>query len=68
MESVSTTRLRLLRRKLGMSQKQFAEDIGVNVMTVSNWENGKQFPRHQHLTRLVEMYGTEIINFFKEEL
>lgn len=36
---------RKVRRKLGMSQAQFAQRIGVPVDTVRNWEQGKRAPQ-----------------------
>ncbi len=33
-----------LRRKLGMTQEEFAHAIGVTVSTVNRWENGHILP------------------------
>ena len=33
--------IKLLRKKLGLSQVKFAELLGTTQMTVSSWENGK---------------------------
>ena len=35
---------RMLRRALGLSQKEFAEILGASVATVQAWESGKQKP------------------------
>ena len=37
--------VRRVRRKVGLSQNQFATRIGVSVATLRNWEQGKRFPR-----------------------
>lgn len=36
--------VRLVRRKLGLSQSAFAEMIGVSVATLRNWEQGRRTP------------------------
>lgn len=36
---------RRVRKKIGLSQRAFAERIGVPVDTVRNWEQGKRLPR-----------------------
>ncbi len=37
-------RVRELRRKLDLSQSDFAERLGVTMMTVHRWEHGKAKP------------------------
>lgn len=37
--------LKKRRKKLGMSQKQLADELGIYVMTISKWERGEQEPR-----------------------
>ena len=36
--------VRQIRRKVAMSQKEFAEHFGVNVRTVQDWEQGRRVP------------------------
>ena len=36
--------VRRVRRRVGLSQTEFARRIGVPVATVRNWEQGKRFP------------------------
>ena len=38
-------RLRALRRYLGLTQQQFAAELGVRQQTVSEWETGSYRPR-----------------------
>jgi putative transcriptional regulator len=36
--------VKAIRRKLGLSQSQFARMIGVSVATLQNWEQGRRRP------------------------
>ena len=36
--------LATLRKYLGLSQKQFAERIGISINTLQNWEQGRRNP------------------------
>jgi putative transcriptional regulator len=38
--------VRTLRRKLGLSQAQFASKFGFSVPTVQEWEQGHAIPDH----------------------
>ena len=42
---VTAERIRKWRKKLGLSQAQFAKLIGVNAISVNHWETGKTVPR-----------------------
>jgi DNA-binding transcriptional regulator YiaG len=39
--TMTTTQLRTIRTKLGLSQAQLAARLGVHLMTVWRWEAGK---------------------------
>ncbi|MGB3189834.1 MAG: helix-turn-helix domain-containing protein [Limnoraphis sp.] len=45
-----STLIRTLRQRLGLSQRQFGEQLGVVFQTVNNWEN-----RRTHPTRMALM-------------
>ena len=47
--------IRELRRRLGLTQEQFAQRVGVTYSTVNHWENGKRVPLPFLVKRLVEM-------------
>ncbi len=47
--------IRELRRRLNLTQEQFAHRIGVTYSTVNHWENGKRVPLPFLVKRLVEM-------------
>jgi len=44
-----------LRKRLKLSQKDFAKLIGVSPLTVLNWEKGKSSPRAEAKAHLVEL-------------
>ncbi len=44
-----------LRRRLNLTQEQFAREVGVTYSTVNNWENGKRAPQPFLLRRLLQM-------------
>ena len=48
------TRIRALRKALGLSQANFAERVGVDQSNVSRWENGA-LPDDAHIDRLAEL-------------
>jgi putative transcriptional regulator len=47
--------IKALRRRLELTQEQFAAEVGVTYGTVNNWENGKRMPLPFLLKRLMEM-------------
>ncbi|WP_262888207.1 helix-turn-helix domain-containing protein [Mangrovibacterium lignilyticum] len=42
-------------RSKGMKQTFIAQKIGVSVVTVSNWVQGKSAPKDKHLKKLSEL-------------
>ena len=44
-----------LRERLGLTQEQFAREVGVAFSTVNQWENGHRHPQPFLLKRLGEM-------------
>ena len=40
-----SARVKDLRERLGLTQMQMAERIGVSFATVNRWENGQSIPR-----------------------
>ncbi|VTS25531.1 phage repressor-like protein [Streptococcus pseudoporcinus] len=48
--------LKAIRQKEKMSQEELGHQIGVNKMTISNWEQGKNSPNQKHLTKLVDIF------------
>jgi len=44
-----------LRDKLGLTQEQFAQKVGVTFPTINNWEKGTRTPHPFLFQRLLEM-------------
>jgi transcriptional regulator with XRE-family HTH domain len=40
---------------MGLTQEQFAQEVGVTFSTVNQWENGHRRPQPYLLRRLLEM-------------
>jgi len=51
--------VRELRKKLKMTQIQFARELGVSCMTVKRWEAGKTKPSPMAQKLLDEMFGVD---------
>ena len=49
------TLVRKLRMRMGLTQEQFAREVGVAFSTVNQWENGRRKPQPFLLNRLLEM-------------
>ena len=44
-----------LRNKLGLTQEQFAQKVGVTFSTINNWEKGTRTPHPFLFQRLIEI-------------
>jgi len=56
MEEKDVSRLvKRLRERMGLTQEQFAREVGVTFSTVNLWENGHRRPQPYLLKRLLEM-------------
>jgi transcriptional regulator with XRE-family HTH domain len=53
-------RLRAARRGAGLTQKQLAQALGVDSITVSRWERGVTSPSLPRLGRIAELTATSI--------
>lgn len=56
----------LLRKKLFLSQEDFAKEIGVSFATVNRWESGKVFPNYKTLKKLADYCSEHNIDFDSE--
>ena len=52
-------RLKMYRRRVGLSQKQIAKRLGLkDTSPVSRWESGLMYPSIAHLFQLSRIYNT----------
>ena len=52
--------IKIKRNELNMTQSALAEIIGVDIMTVSRWERGKQEPSIETLKKLSTLFNCSI--------
>lgn len=57
---VSLERIKGLREKHGISQKQLAELLHLSAPSVSNWEHGKTSPTKANLQTMARLFGVSI--------
>lgn len=50
-------KIAMLRKKKGLSQEAFAEQLDVSRQAVSKWESGSTFPEIDKIVRMSEMFG-----------
>lgn len=61
-------KIRELRTERGMSQEQFANQFAVTRQTVSNWENGKNYPDLSILIQISDAYGITLDMLLKNDM
>lgn len=55
-----------IRRKLGITQKEFAKAIGVSEQSVVLWETKKRYPRASSLKRIIAFCKQQGIKYLEE--
>lgn len=61
------SRLRTARRSAGLTQKQLAEALGVESITVSRWERGVTTPSLPRLRRIAELTETTVSDLVRAQ-
>lgn len=56
--NVFPERLKEMRLKRGLTQKELGEKVGVKQNTFTNWENGKREPNFDNLIKLADALDT----------
>lgn len=57
--------IKVLRERMGYTQEQLAEMVGVSIQSISNWERGKSEPKidnYNNLARIFNVTVTELAN------
>ena len=55
------------RRKLGLSQEQFAEQMDISRQAVSKWESGQSMPDLDKVVVMSQIFGVSTDYLLKEE-
>ncbi len=58
--------LQLLRRRVGLTQEQFAEELRVSRQAVSKWESGKGYPEVEKLLYICQRYDVTLNDLFEQ--
>lgn len=59
-------RLKKYRLERDISIYKLAEDIGINYSSVSYWENGKKYPRHDMIIALEDYFNRPYRDLFTD--
>ncbi len=59
--------IRPIRKKLGITQKELAAELGVTPNAISNWENGVRNPSLEKVKRLAEILNCTTDELLKGE-
>ena len=59
--------LKAARVNAGLTQKEAAQEIGVDVSTILSWEKGKTSPKATHLEALCKLYHMPVDHIFLSE-
>ena len=60
-------RLKQLRQKKGLTQKDIADLVHVNRVTYTNWEKGKREPSFENLIKLADLLEVSLDWLFGRE-
>lgn len=55
------------RERLGLTQREVAERMGVDQSAVSQWETGKTHPKAGLLVRLSQLYNCSVDELLKDD-
>ena len=61
------TKLRDTRTKLGFTQEQVAESLGVSRQSISNWENERNYPDIISVVKLSDLYNVSLDYLLKDK-
>lgn len=57
MYQLNSSKLKLIRGLMGVTQKQFADLVGVDTKSVSAWEVGRSIANRDNVKRVVQFVG-----------
>ena len=53
-------RIKAIRKKADMTQEDFANQLGVSIMTIRRYESGKQEPKPTTVKKMAEILGVTV--------
>jgi DNA-binding XRE family transcriptional regulator len=62
------SRFEFERRKLGLTQQQLADAVGMSRVEICNIENKKAMPRAYNCKKIADFFGVDIIELFDLEV
>lgn len=62
MNEILAANVQTLRKRIGLEQDEFADEMGVSQASVSRWENGTE-PKGERLAKLAQMAGCSVQEF-----
>ena len=60
------TRLKILRQRAGVLQKDVADSLGITRQAYSNYENGERNPDNEMLLKLAEYFGVSVDSILRD--
>lgn len=57
-------RIRELRKLKGYTQEQLAEKAGIEIPSLSNIENGKNYPNSETIEKIASGFGVEVFDLY----
>jgi len=61
-------RLRRARKRARLTLQDAASAVGVDRVTIGNWEAGRYSPKAEYLVDLARAYGVRVESFFAPKL
>ena len=61
-------RLHALRRGIGITQEEFAQQLQVTRQAVSKWESSRGYPEIEKILYICQRYGVTMDELFQDEL
>lgn len=59
-------RFKILRKRTGLTQEEFAKDFGISTATVTMWETGKRNPSYSMMIKLSKYFGVNLSELEEE--
>ena len=58
--------LKLFMMKIGKDRKEVADDLGIPYSTLTDWINGKKYPRIDNMEKIAKYFGVSKSNLIED--